>query len=179
MPKEGQFMAHMPQPASHWLEVSSGLTFPSHPPQCLSNSSKLLMPLRALFEGDWWLIVALTTSTCCTPAIWWTFLQTPETRASQTLWVTWGCCENANLDSVTLKWGPRFYISDKFCRPHFEQQALEDLGPGLRDWRKRQRSNSCVEISWSVPSPLASATQVGLSMMGAAICTVTSLLLRI
>lgn len=42
-------------------------------------------------------------------------------------------CDNANLDSVTLKWGLRFYISDKFCQPHFEQQALEDLGPGPRD----------------------------------------------
>ena len=98
--------------------------------------------------------------------------------------VRWGCCENADLDLVSLKWDLSLYISDRFwgdasvllCRPHFEQQALKDLGPGLRDWgRGREATSACpaedtCQILWHQPSGLVSLSSK------TAVCPATSLL---
>lgn len=177
-------MAHTPQTAAHWLGIFSG--FSPHPSQIMSNGSKFLRPLRALFEGDLGgLIVALDTCACCKPAIWWTFLQAPEISASGTLtcsWFTWECYENASSDSLSLRWGWRFCISDKFPGDAYAAALRTTLwvaGSARCATRAKGLKGEAGKQLRRVPSPPASATEAALSTLGAAVCPVTSLLLQV
>lgn len=66
------------------IEWGSPLGSLSHPcfPQLVGNGSKLLVPFRVLFEGDLVPDCGSAANAYCNPAIWWTFLQAAEDRAS-------------------------------------------------------------------------------------------------
>lgn len=167
-PERGGFMAHTPQPATQWIGSPLGSLSHSCFPQFMGDGSKLLVPFRVLFKGDLVPDCGSAANACCNPAIWWTFLQAPEIRAA---WISFDVLMNHLEDVVKMQiriqwiWGG---IGDStsltcsqvmsmllLCRPHFEQQqVLEGLGPGLRDWRKRQGSNACVEVPAGISNPV-------------------------
>lgn len=89
------------------IEQGSPLGSLSHScfPQFVGNGSKLLVPFRVLFEEDLAPDCGSAANACCNPAIWWTFLQAPEIRASWPLF-------NVLMSHLRTFWKCRFGFSE-------------------------------------------------------------------